>query len=234
MSGRGNPRAPPPRGGRGRARPPRAAAMIPRTPPPPGPPSAPRPAVYTSSKMGSVSTPSAPSNISPIPQRPPAEPVQDISRRMADVTMATEASSSANVTTGPTLGPQFYRGNHGKPVKLSANYLKLVVEEDKGVFEYEVRFSPLVDNRDQRFRLVNQQRESIGSVKVSFPLFCYKFFFMIFPYVKTMHNFDCRIFVRGVRRNNLWGCQAARMSVVRLWGCEAFTLRGLNLWLKPD
>jgi len=67
---------------------------------------------------------------------------------------------------GKKGGPEHYRGTQGKPVSLSANYLKLMVEEGKGVFEYEVRFNPNVDNRDQRFRLVNQQREVIGGVKV--------------------------------------------------------------------
>jgi len=67
---------------------------------------------------------------------------------------------------GRGLMPELYRGSQGKPINLSANYLKLIVEEGKGVFEYEVRFSPNIDSRDQRFRLVGQQRDVIGGVKV--------------------------------------------------------------------
>lgn len=63
-------------------------------------------------------------------------------------------------------GPQFYRGSHGKPISLSANYLKLMMDEDKGVFEFVVSFRPQVDSRDQRFRLLNQHREVLAGVKV--------------------------------------------------------------------
>jgi len=93
-----------------------------------------------------------------------------VSRGMAEVSLAgaesSEDTSSMTATGGRGLTPELYRGTQGKPINLSANYLKLIVEEGKGVFEYEVRFSPNVDNRDQRFRLVNQQRDVIGGVKV--------------------------------------------------------------------
>jgi len=97
---------------------------------------------------------------------------------MGEVSLSTGTTGSGGKepTTGDTTGsagaavgkekPKFYRGNLGKPLKLSANYLHLQLEKDKGVFEYEVRFNPRTDNRDQRFRLLNQQREVIGGVKV--------------------------------------------------------------------
>jgi len=104
--------------------------------------------------------------------RPRLPAVADVTREIADVTIGDgedtssfESSSRTFETSGP-LAPQLYRGTHGKPINLMANYLKLVVEEGKGVFEYEVRFSPQIDNRDQRFKLVNQHREVLGGVKV--------------------------------------------------------------------
>jgi len=204
MTGRGDPRPPPPppsrgRGvvpiGRGRARPtlppipgagvspvgpPTGPPTGPRSrlPPPSFPPSAPRPGFYTSSRVGSGSSPSTgpslvsaiPKAVTPTPERPARPPaLADVSRGMTEVSLA-EADSSEDTssidTRGRALAPELYRGTQGKPINLSANYLKLMVEEGKGVFEYEVRFSPNVDNRDQRFRLVNQQREVIGGVKV--------------------------------------------------------------------
>ena len=93
---------------------------------------------------------------------------------MAEVSLS---SGSKEQATGDTTGsagpapqkdaPKFYRGKEGKLLSMSANYLHLELEKDKGVFEYEVRFEPRTDNRDQRFRLLNQQREVIGGVKVS-------------------------------------------------------------------
>jgi len=92
---------------------------------------------------------------------------------MAEVSLS---SGSKEQATGDTTGsagpapqkdaPKFYRGKEGKLLSMSANYLHLELEKDKGVFEYEVRFEPRTDNRDQRFRLLNQQREVIGGVKV--------------------------------------------------------------------
>ena len=48
---------------------------------------------------------------------------------------------------------------------MATNYLKLNVADGKGVFEYEVVFEPRIDNRDQRFRLLNQQRGMTGPTK---------------------------------------------------------------------
>merc|ERR1719211_794155 len=63
--------------------------------------------------------------------------------------------------------PQFYRGESGKKLDLACNYLKLLINENMGVFQYEVKFSPRVDNREERFRLLNQQREMFdGNTKV--------------------------------------------------------------------
>ena len=55
--------------------------------------------------------------------------------------------------------PVVRKGTAGKTVKLTANYVRLEVEGERGMYEYEVRFEPLVDSRDERFKLVGQQRE---------------------------------------------------------------------------
>jgi len=58
-----------------------------------------------------------------------------------------------------------YRGVGGKPIKITSNYLQLRQKKGSGIFEYEVKFNPPVDNRDQRFKLVNQHRELLGPAK---------------------------------------------------------------------
>lgn len=63
--------------------------------------------------------------------------------------------------------PKFYRGESGKELDLACNYLKLIIDEEMGVFQYEVKFNPRVDSREERFRLLNQQRERFdGGIKV--------------------------------------------------------------------
>ena len=62
--------------------------------------------------------------------------------------------------------PLYYQGKSGKSLNVACNYLKLALAQDRGIYEYEVRFTPRVDDRDQRFRLLNQQRDTTGPVKV--------------------------------------------------------------------
>ena len=92
---------------------------------------------------------------------------------MGDVTLGKQSSQDKTDTTsgtgdvaGGVSRPKFYRGTDGKVLSMSANYLQMNLESGKGVFEYEVRYDPRTDNRDQRFRLLNQHREVIGGVKV--------------------------------------------------------------------
>ena len=53
-------------------------------------------------------------------------------------------------------GPNVYRGIGGKPCDITANYLRLTVDENYGIFEYEVHFQPNIDSRDERYKAVNQ------------------------------------------------------------------------------
>lgn len=64
------------------------------------------------------------------------------------------------------LVAQHYRGQGGKPIRITANYIRLEVLEGRGVYEHEVILSPRIDSIDERHRLVNQQREIIGRIKV--------------------------------------------------------------------
>ncbi|ERL89822.1 hypothetical protein D910_07182 [Dendroctonus ponderosae] len=59
-----------------------------------------------------------------------------------------------------------YRGASGKPIDLSVNYIRLKVQPGQGVFEYEVAFSPDVDAKNNRIRLVNQILEGASRAKV--------------------------------------------------------------------
>ena len=61
--------------------------------------------------------------------------------------------------------PVIRKGEGGKKVSLTANYVRLEVEKGKGVFEYEVRFDPPVDSRNERFKCLNQHRDVIGPTK---------------------------------------------------------------------
>ena len=61
--------------------------------------------------------------------------------------------------------PVVKKGSAGKETKLQANYVRLEVAKEKGMYEYEVRFQPAVDSRDERFKILGQLREVFGPTK---------------------------------------------------------------------
>lgn len=62
--------------------------------------------------------------------------------------------------------PVTFKGQNGKPLNVTANYLRLFSEPEAGVFEYEIKYQPAVDMRTERFRLIRQCESVIGTVKV--------------------------------------------------------------------
>ena len=62
--------------------------------------------------------------------------------------------------------PVTFKGKNGKPLNVTANYLRLFSDPESGVFEYEIKYQPAVDSRTERFRLFRQCEPVIGNVKV--------------------------------------------------------------------
>lgn len=56
-------------------------------------------------------------------------------------------------------------GKSGTRSGAMTNYIRLQVDKEKGVFEYEVRFDPPVHAAPVRYKLLNQHREFIGTTK---------------------------------------------------------------------
>ena len=48
---------------------------------------------------------------------------------------------------------------------MSVNYVRLEIAANKGMYEYEVRFDPSVDSKDERCNLVKQLRETLGPTR---------------------------------------------------------------------
>lgn len=58
------------------------------------------------------------------------------------------------------------RGNKGQPVTITSNYLRMKSEPDRGLYEYDVKFTPNVDSHAFRFKFLNQHAEILGTTKV--------------------------------------------------------------------
>ena len=55
--------------------------------------------------------------------------------------------------------PVLRHGSAGRALTVGTNFVRLEREDGFGFFEYSASFSPPVDTRDTRFRLLNQHRE---------------------------------------------------------------------------
>ena len=89
-------------------------------------------------------------------------------------TVSGSASSSASPEDiSPDLSrmqlkdPVKFQGDAGKSFNVTSNYLKIVATPNTGVYEYDVRFNPNVDSRQDRFRLIRQIEPTIGTIRVS-------------------------------------------------------------------
>jgi aubergine-like protein len=57
------------------------------------------------------------------------------------------------------------RGTHGNPVQLVSNYFKLLSAPNWHLYQYHVDFSPQVDHKGLRMRLVKEHREMLGTTR---------------------------------------------------------------------
>lgn len=57
------------------------------------------------------------------------------------------------------------RGTKGTTLNLAVNYIKLLTDPDKGVFEYLVDFMPPIANRNIRCKLLSKIRDVIGETR---------------------------------------------------------------------
>ena len=57
------------------------------------------------------------------------------------------------------------KGSAGESIPLTANYIYLELLKEDKMFEYAVDFEPTVDSRDERFKLLRAQSETIGATR---------------------------------------------------------------------
>ncbi|XP_068908412.1 piwi-like protein Ago3 isoform X2 [Tenebrio molitor] len=94
----------------------------------------------------------------------PVEPqAAATSTERKSVETVTQGVSELSVTSTEICS---YRGQAGTPIRATANYIQLDVEKDRGVFEYEVRFTPDIDAKSNRIKLVNEALGELSTTKV--------------------------------------------------------------------
>ena len=87
-----------------------------------------------------------------------------ISRPSQESSHVTKEMEKLSVGPKP---PVIFRGKSGKGLNVMSNYLRLDSRPDIGVYEYEVRFDPIIDMRNEKFRILQQLEPIIGKTKVT-------------------------------------------------------------------
>lgn len=91
----------------------------------------------------------------------PQEPAASLDRSMEQMSIADV--SEATATKEPEVCVR--RGKNGAPMSILTNYIRMKVDPERGVFEYEVRFNPQIHSSQLRYQLLNQHREIIGPTR---------------------------------------------------------------------
>lgn len=85
--------------------------------------------------------------------------------KTSDTKSLTNATSIESSNEVPLNIPNKKRGTKGREFPAMSNSIMLHCDADSGVFEYEVRFTPLVDNMQFRYKYLLQHRELIGNTR---------------------------------------------------------------------
>ncbi|EFN87544.1 piwi-like protein Ago3 [Harpegnathos saltator] len=87
---------------------------------------------------------------------------------LADLTVydnPPELAAAADISPELAAAPVCRQGKCGERVNVFANYIDLEIEPGKGLFQYEVKFSPDIDSRVLRRKLLNQHAAKIGQTR---------------------------------------------------------------------
>nr|XP_029711242.1 protein argonaute-3-like [Aedes albopictus]XP_029711247.1 protein argonaute-3-like [Aedes albopictus]XP_029711472.1 protein argonaute-3 [Aedes albopictus] len=82
----------------------------------------------------------------------------ELSEAVSQVTLAETVETEEKA-------PVIRTGTSGTPVQLMTNYIRLACDPDRGIYEYEVRFHPLVDSKAIRARYIAQHKDVLGNAK---------------------------------------------------------------------
>lgn len=93
---------------------------------------------------------------------PTPAPTPKVSQTAVPVESLTRKMEQVEIERKP---PVVFMGEQGERIPATANYVRLAVQPDKGVFEYEVRFTPTLDSKIIRSKILNSHSESIGRCK---------------------------------------------------------------------
>ena len=88
----------------------------------------------------------------------PVPPSRGLAEEERGVTQMTGGLEWLKMGEKADAPPVVMKGSAGTTAKLGTNYIRLELAQDMGMWEYEVKFSPSVDSKDERHKLLQQHR----------------------------------------------------------------------------
>ena len=85
----------------------------------------------------------------------PSQEEKEVGRGVTQMTGGLEWLKMGEKADEP---PVVMKGTAGTAVKLRTNYIRLELAEERSMWEYEVKFSPSIDSKDERHKLLQQHR----------------------------------------------------------------------------
>ncbi|XP_012234676.1 piwi-like protein Ago3 [Linepithema humile] len=91
------------------------------------------------------------------------EDPEELLGKLADISVYNNPALDVQSSEDTTLISR--QGKSGTKVETFSNYIDMKIESGKGLFEYEVKFTPDIDSRGLRRKLLNQHSVSLGRTK---------------------------------------------------------------------
>ncbi|XP_018355281.1 PREDICTED: protein argonaute-3 [Trachymyrmex septentrionalis] len=109
-------------------------------------------------KLGKPSTSFTPESVS-------KDDSEGVLGKLADISVYDNPPSPEDLQP-PNIAPICRQGKSGMKIEAYCNYVDLILEPGKGLFQYEIKFSPNIDSIGLRRKLLNQHSAALGRTKI--------------------------------------------------------------------
>ncbi|KAG5344659.1 AGO3 protein, partial [Acromyrmex charruanus] len=110
-------------------------------------------------KLGKPSTSFIPESVS-------KDDSEGVLGKLADISVYDNPPSPEDLQSSDDIAPICRQGKSGMKIEAYCNYVDLILEPGKGLFQYEIKFSPNIDSVGLRRKLLNQHSAALGRTKI--------------------------------------------------------------------
>ncbi|KAG5322548.1 AGO3 protein, partial [Pseudoatta argentina] len=110
-------------------------------------------------KLGKPSTSFIPESVS-------KDDSEGVLGKLADISVYDNPPSPEDLQSSDDIALICRQGKSGMKIEAYCNYVDLILEPGKGLFQYEIKFSPNIDSVGLRRKLLNQHSAALGRTKI--------------------------------------------------------------------